>query len=64
MERVTLKDFENVANELVSIMYALTEQRLHSAPRLQSPVGKTMAEAVLTIEAAMRTFIFIARLSD
>jgi len=62
--QVTIHDFEAKAKELSKIMYALTEQRFHVAVKLNSPVGRAMQESVLSVRAAVDTFLYIARLSD
>lgn len=59
----TVQDFEDKSRELSTIMYALTEERFHAAYKRKSPVGRTMQESVLSAQAAMSTFLFIARLS-
>lgn len=59
----TIRDFEDKARELVTIAYALTEQRYYHAVRRQTVVGRVMQEAVVGLQAAIDTFLFIARLS-
>lgn len=58
----TIKEFENKAQELIHIMLILCEERIHAAPTLNSPIGKTMAEAAMSVKYAIRTFIAIERL--
>ena len=58
----TIQDFECKAQELIHIMLAICEKRMSAADKLNSPVGDTLAEAVLTVKASIRTFVFIERL--
>lgn len=60
----TIQDFERKAQELISIMLAICEKRLHSADDLNSPVGNALAEAALAVKAGIRTFVFVERLPD
>ena len=58
----SIEEFERRAQELVHIMLALCEERIHAAPRLESPIGNTMAEAAMSVKYALQAFIAIERL--
>ena len=57
-----VEDFERKAQELIHIMLTLCEERIYAVPRLNAPVGKTMAEAAMSVKYAIRTFIAVERL--
>ncbi len=58
----TIEKFESKAQELIHIMLILCEERIYAAPKLNSPIGKTMAEAAMCVQYAVRTFIAVVRL--
>lgn len=60
--RFTIQDFEEKARELMTIAYALTEQRYKAAFRRQTLAGRIKQEAVVCLQAAINTFLHIARL--
>ena len=60
----TIQDFERKAQELISIMLVICEERLHSAGDLNSPVGNALVEAALAVKAGIRTFVFVECLPD
>lgn len=62
-KQFSMQDVENKSRELMTMVYALTEQRYHAAERRNSPVGRVMQEAVLTVQASINTFLFIARIN-
>lgn len=62
-QTVTIQEFEGKAQELIHIMLTLCEERIFAAEKLNSPVGKTMAEAAMCLKYAIRTFIAIERLN-
>lgn len=58
----TMQDFETKAQELLHIMLTICEKRMLTAEKLNSPVGASLAEAALAVNASIRTFVFIERL--
>lgn len=58
----TNEDFEAKAEELLSMALTMSEERIFAAPRLKSPIGRTMADAVMTLNYAMKTFLTVSRL--
>ena len=58
----SIEEFEAKAQELLHIALVMSEERIHAAPRLESPIGKTMAESAMSLQYALRAFIAIERL--
>ena len=58
----TIEEFEAMAQELLHIALTMSEERIHAVPRLESPIGKAMAEATMNVKYALRTFIALERL--
>ncbi len=58
----TIEEFEAKAQELLHIALVMSEERIYAAPRLNAPIGRTMAEAAMGVQHALRTFIAIERL--
>ena len=61
-ETFALRDFEQAAENLIHMMFVLTEQRINSQQDREKPVGRALAETALTINAAIRSFILIEKL--
>ena len=57
-----IEEFETKAQELLHIALVMSEERIHAAPRLNSPAGSSLAEAAMTIKYALRAFIATERL--
>lgn len=58
----TMQDCERKAQELISMVLAMCEQRLLQDTGLNSPVGAALSEAALAVKSSIRTFVFIERL--
>ena len=58
----TIQEFGDKAQELIHIMLALCEERIHTVPILESHTGKAMADAAMSVQYAVQTFIAVARL--
>jgi hypothetical protein len=60
-ETFAMRDFEQAAENLIHMMFVLTEQRINSQQD-REPVGRALAETALTINAALHSFILIEKL--
>ena len=60
----TSEDFAVKAQELMHMVFAMSEERIFSAPRLRSPIGDAPAEGAMTVKYALRAFLAITRLKD
>ena len=58
-----LAGFEHKVGELISLAFALTEERL-SALKRPSPTCKAQASAALAVKHALETFMTIAKLEE
>ena len=58
----TNEDFEAKGQELMHMAFTMSEERIFAAPKLNAPIGNTLAEAVMTLNYAMRTFLTVSRL--
>ncbi len=58
----TNEEFEAKAQELMHIALTMSEERIFAAPRLRSPVGKTLAEGAMTLNYALRAFLAVSRM--
>lgn len=62
IQTYTNEDFEAKAQELRHIALTMSEERIFAAPRLESLIGDTLAESVMNLNYAMRTFLAVSRL--
>lgn len=60
--QTALESFEQKAEDLVSVMLALTEERFFAAPRCSSPMSRTQASAALAVKHSLDAFMAIAKL--
>ena len=61
-QNCTIQEFEQKAQELTSMMFMLTESRIHATIQTGFPVGKALAATALAIQAGLDAFIKIERL--
>lgn len=62
IQTYTSEDFEAKAQELMHMVFTMSEERIFAAPRLESPIGNTLAETAMTLNYALRAFLAITRL--
>ena len=60
VQTYTNEDFEAKAQELRRIALTMSEERIFAAPRLESPIGDTLAEAAMALNYAMRAFLAVS----
>ena len=60
----TSEDFEAKAQELLHMVFTMSEERIFAAPRLRSPVGNALAEGAMTVKYALRAFLAVYRMHD
>jgi len=58
-----LDDWERDADELISLMFDLCEERIRRTASMPDPRASTLAYAVLTVQNAIQTFQALARMS-
>lgn len=56
--------FEEKANELVSMTFALCEKRLAQKPNAVSLPQKTLAAAALSVQESIKTFLAVTNIPD
>jgi len=59
-----LEAFEEKANELVSMTFALCEQRLTGGHVVISPPQKALAAAALSVQESVKTFLAVTNIPD
>lgn len=55
---------EAKANELVSMTFALCEQKMSEGPRRTTPPQKVLAAAALSVQASIKTFLAATDISE
>lgn len=58
----TNEEFEAKAEELMHMVFTMSEERIFAAPRLRSPVGNALAERAMTLNYALRAFLAVSRM--
>ncbi|MES9995775.1 hypothetical protein [Desulfovibrio aminophilus] len=56
--------FEEKANELVSMTFALCEKRLSKEPNAVSLPQKALAAAALSVQESVKTFLAVTNIPD
>ena len=63
-ERWDVQAFEEMAQELVSLSFAICEEELAVAKTPPSPPQKALAAAALSVKESVNTFLAITRVPD
>jgi len=58
-----LDDWERSADELISLMFALCEDRIRRAPSMPDARASTLAHAVMAAQNAIQTFQALVRIN-
>jgi hypothetical protein len=61
---LTIQDFEQAADALIAIMFALTEQRINAAVKLKTPLDSALPSAALAVQASIKCFIAIEHMNS
>lgn len=56
--------FEEKANELVSMTFALCEKRMAERQLMVSPPQKALAAAALSVQESVKTFLAVTNIPD
>lgn len=60
----TSEDFEAKAQELMHMVFTMSEERILASPSLRDPVGNALAEGAMTLNYALRAFLAVTRLKS
>ena len=60
----TSEEFEAKAEELMHMVFTMSEERIFSDPCQRSLIGNALAEGAMTLHYAVRSFLAVYRMKD
>ena len=60
----TSEDFEAKAQELIHMVFTMSEERIFDEPGRRSLIGNLLAEGAMTLKYALRSFLAVYRMND